>query len=222
VAYGRLEAVDTVGHDSTGTAARFYPQSDWRYEIEERLAGVTPFMYQSKAGRHERNTGLSRFVWKKDGGDHRRIQSDRAIDEFWRWQEFGLPGKGFDDWLLNAEGKTRKVSKIPYTWGNIHPTQKPISLCKWLAALILPPAEYAPRRLLIPFFGKGSEGAGALLAGWESIVGIEQDQNYCDAGGARLQFWAGWSERGHDDPKEILKEAAKEAKKQPEPQMELL
>jgi hypothetical protein len=39
----------------------------------------------------------------------------------------------------------------------------------------LPPEEYAPRRILVPFSGVGSEMIGAALAGWEQIVGIEFD-----------------------------------------------
>jgi hypothetical protein len=46
-----------------------------------------------------------------------------------------------------------------------------------------------------------------------------QVQEYVEIAEARLRFWAGWSERGYDDPKAILKEAGKV--KQPEPQMEL-
>lgn len=105
---------------------------------------------------------------------------------------------------------------------NPHPTVKPIALCLWLARLLSPPPEYAPRRLLVPFAGSGSEICAALLSGgFEEIVGIEMEAEYVEIAEARLRFWAGWSERGHDDPKVILKEAAKEAKKQPEPQMKL-
>lgn len=39
---------------------------------------------------------------------------------------------------------------------NKHPTQKPLSLCQYLATLLAPPAAYAPRRLLVPFSGASS------------------------------------------------------------------
>lgn len=72
---------------------------------------------------------------------------------------------------------------------NNHPTIKPISLCTWLARLLLPPAAYAPRRLLVPFCGTGSEIVGAMRAGWEDIVGIEQDAGYCAIAEERLVWW---------------------------------
>lgn len=72
---------------------------------------------------------------------------------------------------------------------NNHPCVKPISLARWLATLLLPPAEYAPRRILVPFAGSGSEMIGAGLAGWEDIVGIEQDADNCEIARARLTYW---------------------------------
>jgi hypothetical protein len=103
---------------------------------------------------------------------------------------------------------------------NPHPTVKPIALAKWLATLTLPPPEYAPRRLLVPFGGVMSEAIGAILAGWDEVVAIEMEEEYCAIGDSRLRFWATWAGRGFDDPKAILKEAKKEAKKA-EAQMEL-
>jgi site-specific DNA-methyltransferase (adenine-specific) len=74
---------------------------------------------------------------------------------------------------------------------NGHPTVKPIDLCKYLATLLLPPDNYAPRRLFVPFSGSGSEMIGAGLAGWEQIVGVEFDteSGYVDIAKARLEHW---------------------------------
>lgn len=66
---------------------------------------------------------------------------------------------------------------------------KPISLARWLATLLLPPAEYAPRRLLVPFAGVASEMIGAALAGWECVIGVEGEREYVDIGRARLNYW---------------------------------
>lgn len=76
---------------------------------------------------------------------------------------------------------------------NVHPTLKPIDLCRYLATLLLPPAEYAPRRLFILFSGVGSEMIGAGLAGWEQICGVEFDteNGYVDIAEKRLQHWLG-------------------------------
>ena len=67
-------------------------------------------------------------------------------------------------------------------------TVKPIDLTRWLSTLLLPPAEYAPRRILIPFSGSGSECIGAMLAGWEEIIGIEMEQEYVEIAEARIKW----------------------------------
>ncbi len=70
-----------------------------------------------------------------------------------------------------------------------HPTVKPLSLCRYLATLLLPPGEYAPRRLLVPFAGTGSEMIGGLLAGWDEVVGIEMETEYCTLAEKRIAYW---------------------------------
>jgi site-specific DNA-methyltransferase (adenine-specific) len=72
---------------------------------------------------------------------------------------------------------------------NTHPTVKPLALCKWLATLLLPPQAYAPRRLLNPFAGSGSEAIGATLAGWEIVAGIEQDPATVTLAQQRFTYW---------------------------------
>ena len=72
---------------------------------------------------------------------------------------------------------------------NPHPTVKPLKLTQWLATLLLPPDVYAPRRLLVPFSGSGSEMIGAHLAGWEIVLGVEMSQEYADIAEARIKHW---------------------------------
>lgn len=72
---------------------------------------------------------------------------------------------------------------------NNHPTVKPLELTRWLANLLLPPAEYAPRRILIPFAGTGSEAIGAYQAGWDSILGIEMDKEYSEIARSRIDHY---------------------------------
>lgn len=72
---------------------------------------------------------------------------------------------------------------------NVHPTIKPISLARYLATLLLPPPEYGPRRLLIPFAGAGSEVIGADLAGWEEVVGVELGADHVAIANARCAYW---------------------------------
>lgn len=94
---------------------------------------------------------------------------------------------------------------------NNHPTLKPISLTKYLATLILPPDAYAPRRLLCPFSGSGSEMAGAILAGWEEVTGIESNPDYHEISKARLAWWSQWPGWGQTDVDKILASLADEA-----------
>jgi hypothetical protein len=72
---------------------------------------------------------------------------------------------------------------------NIHPTLKPIELNRWLSTLLLPPPEYKPRRILVPFAGVLSEAIGAELAGWEEIVAVELTPEYIPIGKARAEYW---------------------------------
>ncbi len=72
---------------------------------------------------------------------------------------------------------------------NYHPCVKPIALTEWLARLILPPKQSDPRKLLVPYCGSGSEIIGAMLAGWDMVLGIEQDKRYIDIAEARIKWW---------------------------------
>ena len=42
--------------------------------------------------------------------------------------------------------------------------------------------------------------AAILSGGFEEIIGVEMEEEYTRISEARLRFWAGWSERGYDDP----------------------
>jgi hypothetical protein len=106
------------------------------------------------------------------------------------------------DWALDVAEQLAQADPVFYTGKasrserneglasrNTHCSIKPISLCTWLATLLLPPAAYAPRRLLVPFSGTSSEMIGAVLAGWDDVLGIEQDAQYVATGKARLTYW---------------------------------
>jgi hypothetical protein len=73
---------------------------------------------------------------------------------------------------------------------NPHPTIKPLALTRYLATLLLPPAEYAPRRLFVPFAGVASECIGAMQAGWEQVTGVELTAEYIPIAEARVKHWA--------------------------------
>jgi len=81
---------------------------------------------------------------------------------------------------------------------NHHPTVKPLALTTYVARLLLPPPGARPRRLLVPFSGSGSEVIGALLAGWDEVIGIEIDDEYRRIAEARIAYWVA---RGAPKPK---------------------
>ena len=159
------------GHDDTGTAARYFYNADWNAETEERLENADLVGYYAKASRSEREAGLEGF------------QQHGPVE---------LYGDGMNTSTRMApqhteEGRENRAGNFAR---NHHPTVKPISLARWLATLLLPPAEYAPRRLLVPFAGVASEMIGAHQAGWDEITGVELSAEYCEIGQARLKHWA--------------------------------
>lgn len=141
------------------------------YNVQQQLDAADPIRYQAKASRRERDAGLE-----------------------------GLPEKADYDFASDnlREGGGRRVGR---SVRNHHPTVKPIDLARYLATLLLPPAEYAPRRILVPFAGVGSEMIGAMLAGWDEVVGIEQDAEYAEI--ARLRI-AQWKEQHQRATQEVL------------------
>lgn len=105
-------------------------------------------------------------------------------------REAGLDG--FDPQTV-SDGRAKSIDNA-YQRGeterrNTHPTVKPIDLCRYLATLLLPPDLYAPRRLLVPFAGSGSEMIGAGIAGWEQCHGIELEAEHVAIARARLAWW---------------------------------
>lgn len=128
--------------------------------------GASRFFYCAKASSSERNAGLEGFEEKRAGSlECRNRKSEKG----------------------QFEGK-------PQYARNNHPTVKPLSLCKYLATLLLPPVSPSEnggaRKLLVPFAGSGSEMIGAIQAGWDEVTGIEIDSDYCKIAEARIKYWA--------------------------------
>ena len=185
-------------YGDAGTVARYFFQADWSYEIAERLAEVDPVRYQSKAARKERERGLVGKLTCVDCGclDSEVHILDSGSQEKIPARLAGTNGLPTLDEIRVAAKAAKETGGPPPRWQIRpcrrcnHPTLKPISLCRWLATLLLPPPEYAPRRILVPFAGSGSEMIAALLAGWEHIVGVELIPEYCDIAHARLAYWS--------------------------------
>jgi site-specific DNA-methyltransferase (adenine-specific) len=118
-------------------------------------------VYSSKVSKKERNAGLDALE------DQEFSRSVGAQNN----NEYGKEHIGFNK---------KVITKNP------HPTLKPVSLCEYLARLVLPPKRETPRKIVVPFAGTGSEMAGALRAGWDEVVGIEYEEEYCDIAEKRI------------------------------------
>ena len=134
--------------------------------------------------------GASRFFFRVqeqiDEADPVRYVAKASRSE----RDAGLDG--FDE---NPAYDFGSIKKSPGRHGentsrhNVHPTVKPIALAKYLATLLLPPAEYTPRRLFVPFAGVASECIGAMQAGWEHVTGVELTEEYLPIARARVEYW---------------------------------
>jgi DNA modification methylase len=68
---------------------------------------------------------------------------------------------------------------------NVHPTVKPVSLMRWLVALVTPPDGV----VLDPFAGSATTGIAALVEG-RTFLGVEREPKYIGIARARLTHWA--------------------------------
>jgi len=160
--WGQGQQIRNADYGDSGSAARFF------YQVDYQLEQADPFRYQSKAARKERDAGL----------EGREAQQKRTRNSYGDQSEYQCP-----------DGAHRVGNKGTSMARNSHPTVKPLKLTQYLATLLLPPAEYAPRRILVPFCGSGSEAIGAGLAGWEHITGIELGAENVEIAEARLAHW---------------------------------
>lgn len=120
---------------------------------------------------YEDEGGPSRFFYCAKAGKRER---NRGLDD--------LPIKRPD--MRSESGMGYFKEKVIQPQQNHHPTVKPLRLCQYLAKLILPPAGF--RKLLVPYCGSGSEMIGALLAGWDYVIGIEREAEYVDIAKRRI------------------------------------
>jgi len=164
----RIENSDYArGYFDTGGASRFF------FNVAQQIDEADPVRYVAKASRRERDAGCEEFEEKE-----REWADDRTGGKGTGYKE-RLGGSGKP---INGNGQLGKSR-------NPHPTVKPIALTRYLATLLLPPPEYAPRRILIPFAGVMSEVIGAMQAGWEDITAIEFEPEYVEIGRARIRYW---------------------------------
>lgn len=127
------------------------------------------FFYCAKPKKKERDAGLNELP---DG------------ERFTTYE--GMVGISGD---RKGDGEQKPIPVGKSIVKNIHPTVKPIKLTEHLTKLLLPPEEYNPRRLLVPFCGSGSEMIGGLLSGWDEVIGIEIEADVCEIANKRLEYW---------------------------------
>lgn len=173
--YGAFAGQSSVvmGHSDTGTAARYYHAADF---VAEQLEAADALGYHAKASTTEREAGL----------DPEQIALIRLLYE----DAADLPD--FEDTTV-GDGRHTPIDNAyqrgETTRRNPHATIKPISLTRWLATLLLPPDIIPDRRLFVPFAGTGSEMIGAMLAGWDHVVGVELEADHTPIARARLHYW---------------------------------
>ena len=128
--------------------------------------GASRFFYCAKASSQERNAGCEDLPVINSGMSNGAQAHGEGYD---RGQDIGM---------------NRIIPRK-----NNHPCVKPLALTRYLATLLLPPTSVTPRRLFVPFCGTGSELIGAMQAGWDEIVGVEQDAHYCEIARHRIEHW---------------------------------
>lgn len=204
-----VAALDAMSVSESG-ASRFFHNSGWDAEVYERIHAEAPFRYVPKASRGERDAGLDALPALSPRETVGR-EPNSAGARNPRAGAGGLSGAP----TLRCRKCERNVdggrSVQPCHLGgehdlydgppalvrfNHHPTVKSLTLTRWLATLLLPPSHVAPRRLLNPFAGSGGEAVGAMLAGFEEVVGIEMSEEYAAIARARIAFW---ERHQHDD-----------------------
>lgn len=120
--------------------------------------------------------GVSRFFYCPKAGKKER---NDALDDFPIDRPHKRNGKALG--ILGEKGIEPQQ--------NFHPCVKPVALTEWLARLILPPDREEQRKILVPYCGSGSEMIGAMLAGWDEVVGIEREKRYIEVARVRLHCW---------------------------------
>jgi len=155
-----------------GGASRFF------YRVQKDLDEVDPVIYLSKATRQEKEAGIDGLEEQELG--HSLYDTCGNCGGY-MFQNPDRPS------ACTCDEPDRQSKKSV----NPHPTVKRLDLCRYIASLLLPPVEYSPRRIFVPFAGVASECIGAHLAGWDQIEGVEIDtaNGYIDIARQRIDFW---------------------------------
>jgi len=183
-----------IGGDTVWTShpgGRWPPDVAISEGIAEALGEQAAYFYCAKAPTWEREAGLDDLplveaVCGLSGSRDGSLVTNRRCARCgcWKWSwPGGTP-------CTCADPIWEKRDSRPAPRRNDHQTVKPVRLAEWLSRLLLPPPHRAPRRLLIPFGGTGSEGIGALLAGWGEVRMVEREERFVEMARRRLAWWS--------------------------------
>lgn len=176
-----------LGMFQAGTPNTFKQGEGGRYPANLILDEESAEMLDEQTGEVSKGTMGARHTGKHDNLCY-------GFKEFERGRGFGDKGGASRFFYCAKASRSEREQGLPKRDdgkpSNSHPTVKTIALIKWLATLLLPPDSVGSRRLLVPFAGVASEMVGALQAGWDEIVGVEQSGEYVRIGEARLRHWA--------------------------------
>lgn len=161
-----------VHYEDEGGASRFF------FTVSEQIDESDPIYYCAKTTTAEKSKGMINFDEKEIG----HSLSDKCLN----------CGK----FIKSTNGCKCGENQIRENNASVnpHPTVKPIELNRYLSTLLLPPTQYAPRRIFLPFAGVASEMIGAMQAGWEIVQGVEITPEYIPVAEARIEYWRnrGW------------------------------
>jgi site-specific DNA-methyltransferase (adenine-specific) len=135
-----------------------------------------PFLYSGKASTKERTYGCKWMRWVLYKGKYHPIS--KADFKNLQKQNKELKARGEKEWVLRE--------------GNIHPTVKPLSLCRYLIQMVKMPGE---NLILDPFCGSGSVLCAALLEDCE-YFGIDSDPMSVALSEARTHYFRCLGEKG--------------------------
>ena len=145
----------------------------------------TEFYYTAKTPKKERNAGCEDLYWC-DGTPIDKPTYETMLAE-------NESHKG------DKEFKAHKLAQ-----GNVHPTVKPLKLCRYLVKMVMPPE----RGLIIdPFCGSGSILCAAVLEGHD-YIGIDIEESSCQIARARVLHHSGEELESTELPKRKIPKRA--------------
>jgi len=178
---GVTKSSDRVRHNTAEahnkTASMGASSGDWDTSGYSDIGGASRFFFSYQYDNIESNDPVA-YIPKAS-----RKERDAGLDDFEAVPVNPNYGKG------GFSRPTGEPDREIAPFRNPHPTVKPISLARYLATILLPPDDFSPRRILVPFSGVGSEMIGCMQAGWEYSLGIEQKSKYCQISKARFDYW---------------------------------